>query len=105
MVKKTKILKLRIKGKKTKKKKKPKKNSIQNIGGWLLHPPKTCTKRKISNDGTIWTDLSICHYCENKCKEYITFIKMKTKDRNRWLSDNGVNIDLNVSTKVKYKNK
>ena len=57
-------------------------NSIyRNLGGFMIDPPKSCSKQIRSEDKAQWTDLALCHHCEEKCERYRTFIKMTPEER------------------------
>lgn len=53
----------------------------RNMGGFMIDPPETCSKRITSEDKAFWTDLGLCHHCTNKCERYRSFIKMAPEER------------------------
>lgn len=69
------------------KRKKPvKRKYIQNLGGYLVGPPKHCPFKKVDENNVFWTDLVLCHsYCPKKCRRYKWFCNATGDEkRARW---------------------
>jgi len=61
------------------------------FGGHLFNPPEKCKYRRHSKDGGNWTDMGCCQkLCEAQCMNYLNWCKMKPKERNEFLRENGV---------------
>lgn len=69
-----------------------KRGCIQNLGGYLIAPPDTCTKRKSWEQKSIWVDLGNCINCEDKCSRLIWFEKASWRDRMNDLRSRNVRI-------------